>query len=399
VRILYFADIRFPLERANGIQTMETCYALAGREHAVQLVVRPDTHVPSRDPFDYYGLAPRTRLVVEYAPVSGPDLSRRIAYLAFAAGRAAGRTRADVVLTRDLAVASLLLRFARTVRPPLVYESHGYAPDVAAALPHLVSNAGSPSPSKLTRLARREAHVWQRAEGYVTITAGLSADLTARFGSRSALAVVPDGTRIDATSRGTRDATGDGRVVIGYAGHLYPWKGVDVLLEALAQMPEVRGIIVGGHEKEPDLARLKTLAGRLGIENRVTFTGWVPPRAVPQLLARADVLVLPNPASAISTRSTSPLKLFEYLAAGRAIVASDLPSIREVLRHEIDSLLVAPGDAAALASAIRRLSQDEAFRLGLSRRALESAADYTWERRAERLESLFHEVTSSAADR
>jgi glycosyltransferase involved in cell wall biosynthesis len=396
VRILYFADIRFPLERANGIQTMETCYALAGREHTVQLVVRPDTHVPAREPFEYYGLAPRTRLIVEYAPVSGPALTRRIGYLAFAAGRAAGRTRADLVLTRDLAVASLLLRLPRTVRPPLVYESHGYAPDLAAALPEMLSNAGAPRPSKLTRLALREAHVWQQAEGYVTITAGLSTDLTARFGSRRALAVVPDATRIDATSAQTRRPASDGRIVVGYAGHLYPWKGVDVLLEALAQVPGVRGVIVGGHEKEPDLARLKTLAGRLGIEHRVTFAGLVPPRAVPRLLADADVLVLPNPASVISTRSTSPLKLFEYLAAGRAIVASDLPSIREVLRHDVDSLLVTPGDAAALASGIRRLSQDEALRERLSRRAIESAADYTWERRAERLESLFHKVTSSS---
>jgi len=54
VRILYLADIRFPLERANGIQSMETCYALAGRGHDVTLVVRPDTHTPPRDPFAFY---------------------------------------------------------------------------------------------------------------------------------------------------------------------------------------------------------------------------------------------------------------------------------------------------------------------------------------------------------
>ena len=64
------------------------------------------------------------------------------------------------------------------------------------------------------------------------------------------------------------------------------------------------------------------------------------------------MLALPNPASAISTRFTSPLKLFEYMAAGPAIVASDLPSIREVLHDDVDALLVTPGDAAALAAAI-----------------------------------------------
>ncbi len=72
MRILYFADIRFPLERANGIQTMETCYALAGRGHSVQLVVRPDTQTPARDPFDYYGLTPRTGLTSNERRSAGP---------------------------------------------------------------------------------------------------------------------------------------------------------------------------------------------------------------------------------------------------------------------------------------------------------------------------------------
>ena len=110
MRILYFADIRFPLERANGIQTMETCHALAGRGHEVHLVVRPDTHTPARDPFAYYGLPRSARLIVEHAPVAGPQVARRIGYLTFAATRAVGAGRADIVMTRDLAVASLLLR-------------------------------------------------------------------------------------------------------------------------------------------------------------------------------------------------------------------------------------------------------------------------------------------------
>ena len=65
MNILYLSDIRFPLERANGIQTMETCHALAARGHYVQLVVRPDTCVPERNPFDFYGLAYTSRLVFD----------------------------------------------------------------------------------------------------------------------------------------------------------------------------------------------------------------------------------------------------------------------------------------------------------------------------------------------
>jgi glycosyltransferase involved in cell wall biosynthesis len=408
VRITYFADIRFPLERANGIQTMETCHALASRGHDVDLIVRPDTYSPARDPFAYYGATPAPRLRIERAPVSGPMAARRLGYLAFAAGRALGRGRADVLLTRDLGVASLLLGLRRSLRPPLVYESHGYAPDVAAALPDLVATATAPDARKLRRLARREARVWERAEGYVTITAGLAADLVRRLGPRSRLAVVPDGVRIavdaDAGSgaHGSEAASADQQPgesgptepVVAYAGHLYAWKGVDLLLEALALVPEAQGMVIGGHAAEPDLGRLQRLAERLGIADRVTFTGMVEPAQVLPLLRRARVLALPNPASAISTRFTSPLKLFEYMAAGRAIVASDLPSIREILHDGVDALLVAPGRADALAGAIRLLLGDPALAARLGSAASDGAPQYSWNRRAERLEMLLADVTS-----
>jgi glycosyltransferase involved in cell wall biosynthesis len=400
LRILYFADIRLPLERANGIQTMETCRALADRGHTVHLVVRPDTQSPARDPFEYYGMTPQARLIVERAAVTGPavpPMARRVGYLAFAAGRAMGAGRADIVMTRDLTVASLLLHLPG--HAPVVYESHGYAPDVAAALPRMVSTARPPRQAKLTRLAKREAQVWRQADGYVTITAGLAAELAGRFGPRANLAVVPDGARIagpvqspEARALGPEPRT---PTTIAYAGHLYAWKGVDLLLEAIAAVPDIRALIVGGHEKESDLSRLRALAARLGIDSRVTFTGPVLPSHVPSHLVRADILALPNPASAISTHATSPLKLFEYMAARRAIVASDLPSIREVLTNDVHALLVAPGDAGALAGAIRRLSEDPELRERLAAAAQAAVAEYSWSRRAERLEALFSTVVAS----
>jgi len=398
--ILYLADIRFPLERANGIQTMETCWALAARGHRVRLIVRPDTHVPRRDPFAYYGVPALPALAVEQAPLPTgalPALAARVGYMSFAAGRVMG-AGADVVMTRDLGLASLLLRVPG--RPPLVYESHGYAPDVAAALPQMLTTATVPSPAKLERLARRERRVWRGASGYVTITAGLAEELRRRFGARDRVAVIPDGVRLEREDQirpkpDTRDGVASGlsrTIVVGYAGHLYPWKGVDVLLHALAQAPEARGLIVGGHEREPDLERTRALAATLGLGDRVTFTGQVAPGEVPERLTEADLLVIPNTPSAISTHATSPLKLFEYMAAGRAIVASDLPSIREVLANDDTALLVTPGDAAALADAIRRLAGDPSLRARLGAAARRASAEYSWSRRAERLEALFRQV-------
>ncbi|MFL6278884.1 MAG: glycosyltransferase family 4 protein [Vicinamibacterales bacterium] len=393
VRITYFADVRFPLERANGIQTMETCHALATRGHSVDLIVRPDTHSPPRDPFTFYALTADARLRVERAPVAGPAAARRFGYLAFAVGRAIGRKRADVLVTRDLGVASAILELPLTLRPPLVYESHGYAPEVAAALPALVATATTPSARKLRRLARREAHVWRRADGYVTITAALRTELEGRFAGRTRTVVVPDGVRLQ--PRLPDRAPREGSAIVGYAGHLYTWKGVDVLLEALARLPATRGLIIGGHEAEPDLARTKSIADRLGLRDRVTFTGLVEPARVAELLTQADVLVLPNPASAISTRYTSPLKLFEYMAAGKPIVSSDLPSIREILRDGENALLVAPGNPSALASAIERLLNNPSLAARLAHAALEEVPNYSWQRRAERLEALFAETIAA----
>jgi glycosyltransferase involved in cell wall biosynthesis len=156
---------------------------------------------------------------------------------------------------------------------------------------------------------------------------------------------------------------------------------------------DARGLIIGGHEQEPDLARVKALAVELACASRVTFTGLIPPPAVAARLREANVLVLPNPASAISSEFTSPLKLFEYMAAGRPIVAADLPSIREVLTDERNALLVPPGNPTALTAAIVRLKDDRDLGLRLAAQAAEDVREYTWARRAERLEALFRTLT------
>jgi glycosyltransferase involved in cell wall biosynthesis len=303
-----------------------------------------------------------------------------------------GAARADVLFTRDLGVAALLARVPSGLRPPFVYESHGYAPEVAAELHNLVSTARPAGTRKLKRLEANEALVWREADGYVTITKALADLLNDRFGPRGNLEVAADGVRLDATRTVSAPAAPP---IVGYAGHLYAWKGVDVLLEALTRVPAVHGLIIGGHEQEPDLARARDRAQHLGLTSRVEFTGQVPPRAVAGLLERAGILVLPNLATAISTRFTSPLKMFEYMAAGRPIVASDLPAIREVLEHERNALLVPPGDGAALASGIQRLLDDPALAARLARTAFEDVGAFGWDRRAGLLERVLERARTT----
>ena len=388
MKIRYFADTRFPIERANGVQTMATCHALASRGHEVHLLVREPSDGGPRDPFAFYGWPAAPGLTIESVAALASPVGRRVQYF-LAALRRSAATSADVILTRDLGVASLILRLPRWKRPPVVYESHGITATVREAMSGLLGKpALKPSTSALARLDRRDRFVWRHADAYVTITRALADELTTRYGGRERVFVVPDGVRpIDAPPMPTAGAP-----TAGYAGHLYPWKGVDVFVRALALAPCVSGLIVGGHPGEADLARVTALVAELGLADRVSITGLVPPPDVATRLAAATMLVLPNPPSAISERYTSPLKLFEYLAMGRPIIASDLPAIREVLTDEQSALLAPPGDPQALATAMSRLASDArlAARLATASHAL--AADYTWSRRAERLELAIAEA-------
>jgi glycosyltransferase involved in cell wall biosynthesis len=240
----------------------------------------------------------------------------------------------------------------------------------------------------MRRLAANERRVWHGARGYVTITAALARELEERFGPRPTLAVVADGARFaPLVDPGLGPGASADAPVVGYAGHLYPWKGVDVLVGALAHLPGVGALVVGGLQVEPDLARVRALADQVA-PGRVRFTGQVDPPRVPGWLREADVLVLPNTPTRISAAYTSPLKLFEYMASGRPIVASDLPSLREILRPDANAVLVAPGDPEALARGIRRVLDDADFAATLARQAHQDLREYTWDKRAERLEAV-----------
>lgn len=382
--ILSFADTRFPIERANGVQTMATCAAIAARGHRITLLVRGDSAVPPRDPFQFYGVTPLPAFVIEaIGDAAGPSV--RMLWTGLRRSLTSG---ADVVYTRDLSLASLLARVPRRARPRLVYESHGIAPIWAAAMPALLGpTQPAPSPQKLARLDRREALVWRRADAYVTITQTLADDLVERYGARDRVFVVPDGAHPMPGQAAPHRASS--RICAAYAGHLYPWKGVDVFLQALAASPEVDGLVIGGHPGETDLSRVTELAKSLNLGTRLRITGLLPPHDVPAALAMADVFVLPNTATAISERYTSPLKLFEYLARGGAIIASDLPALREVLTHDATAYLVPPGDVNALAAALSRLAADAPLRSRLGQAAKDLSSQYTWERRAERLDLAF----------
>lgn len=166
-----------------------------------------------------------------------------------------------------------------------------------------------------------------------------------------------------------------------YAGSLYRGRGVEEILETARGMPDTAFLILGGPRSTAE-AHAQTASSSDLIN--VTFAGPIPSAQVPRHLRAADVLLAPYRADCedISGAHTiafaSPMKLFEYLAAGRPIVASNIGAIAEILTHESNALLVPPGDSAALAAAVTRVLQDPTLANELGAQALASVRNRTW---------------------
>ena len=391
-RVVIPADIRFPLERANGVQIVKTAAALAAGGTATTLLVRRSDPRPTAAILAQLGVTGDARLRVRRLSVlhrRGSYTLPRLSFLvqALALGLAA-LARDAVIYTRDLQLAELLLGQPFRTRRRLVYEAHAVESVMYGERAALYGTSEPALESKRARLARREGRVWRQAAAVVTTTAGIRETFQAAYGPRETTAVISNGCDL-APDRAFSGPSAERPARVVYAGQLYVWKGVDVLVDAVARVPDVRLVILGGLEGERDLSRIRQLVEARDLGARVEMAGTVPQARVAEELRRAAVVVVPFLRSAMTERHTSPIKLFEAMAAGRPIVCSDLPSSREIVRDGEHALLVPPGDAEALAAAIKRLAEDPALAERLARAAFDEAPRYSWERRAARLSELF----------
>ena len=176
-----------------------------------------------------------------------------------------------------------------------------------------------------------------------------------------------------------------------YIGQLYPWKGVDILIKALREIPDAVLTIVGGLSYEKDIYRLKKLAEETGMKSRVQFKGFVSHKYIRQYLMTADVGVIPLTDNVMSRYFTSPLKMFEYMSVGLPIAASDLPTIREVLTDHENAVLIKPGDSEDLARGIKKLLYDKELANKLAKKAYEDVGQYSWGMRAEKIIKVLDE--------
>jgi len=181
--------------------------------------------------------------------------------------------------------------------------------------------------------------------------------------------------------------------VIGFVGGFQPWHGIDLLIESFAivlkEFPKATLLLIGDGRARPLVDRK---IAELGVESRVIITGLVPKDRVAVLLATADVAVLPYP-TLPKELWFSPLKLYEYMAAGKAIVASRAGQIAEVIKHGYNGLLVEPGDVPELSTAIMWLlrNQEERDRLGRNARS-QAVERHSWDQYIQRLEEIYRSV-------
>lgn len=387
MKILYLANIRLPTEKAHGLQIMQNCEAFAEAGAEVRLWGARRVNTPElaaiSDVWAHYGVKrifSITRLpCIDLMPLV-PAYSRlaqaafylqQITYTVMAV-LAALFTQADVYYSRD----ALTIWGLSLVKPrrALAYEAHQLA----------VGRAG--------RWLQRQ--VVRCAGSIIAITPPLANDLAELAGivQDTKFLVAHDGIRRERfanmpTQAEARASLGwpSDAFIVGYVGRLQTLaadKGVGTLVEALQQVVGASLAIIGGPDDMAEALRQHWLALGLPAE-KFLYAGQVKPEEVPLCLSAFDVCAMPHPYTKQFANYTSPLKLFEYMASQRPIVASDLPGWADVIKHEDSALLVPPSDVNALAAAITRLQDDPAQREKLAAAAYERVmTHYTWEARA-----------------
>lgn len=377
-KIIYIANMRLPSERAHSVHVMEMCAALATTRPAKVFLVVPrrKTDVEAKNIHNYYGVSDIFPIIrrrsLDLFPYSW--IPRRFAYYIHAAFFAlsvwsyARRFPDAVILSRDL-LSAWLLSFRHTV----AFEVHDlpgknpFGQWMLRKLPYVIT----------TNQRKKER-------------------LISEFGiDPKKIYIAPNAVDVEKfihrykTMKTTAELEAIGwpqnRRVVLYAGSLFPWKGVSTLVRATKFLPpnmNTMTVIVGGNDDER--WRLREFIFQEGLDGLVKILPHQPHAEIPALLAEASVLVLPTSGKTqIGREDTSPIKAFEYLAAAKPIVASDVPSSHEVL-DETMAVFFRADDPEDCAKAITRaLSLDPVARDTMFAAQQTFICEHTWNARAQ----------------
>lgn len=342
------------------------CQAFANAGHDVTLFARPGETVGNV--FEFYGVTPNFEVVTTAARGS-----RRIREWTHAAltARKLNRRTFDLIYGRSLPA----LATAARGDTPFIYEAH--------------------QPASLT--GRVVEHVLFRRDNLVQcvfISESLRRAYLERFAQLRQVEtlVAHDATNVAPMKQQEANAEPKSeRLRVGYCGSFYPGRGIEIICALARHVPEFEFHMCGGSTDEVN--KCKALVS--GCRN-MKFQGFLPPAHTQAWQESMDVLVAPYQMSVPTVEWMSPLKVFEYMATGKAIIASDLPALREILEDGSNALLVPASDIRSWADALRRLS-DARLRTALGQHAVNDVREsYTWDLRAQAVLSVLP-VSATAA--
>ncbi len=370
MKIAVITNSRIPSLTANSIQAMKVCQALMQVGHDVRIFApREADPMSSADLARHYGL----RLVPSLEWLPSVKRLKRLDFI-FHAQRAAEKFQPDLIYTWLLqsSVVALWRKY------PAVMEAH--------------SDVGGLMGAWWLR------QFWKaRGQKWMTVTTRAlrkALERSAGFGfDNEAVIVAPNGVELERYENFPDPASArrklmlKNRLTIGFTGHIYPGRGADMLFDLARQMPGVNFLWVGG---TPELVtfwqkKLETVGAK-----NVMMTGFVEHERIPLYQAAAEILLMPYGRSIEASSGQdiaeviNPMKMFEYMASGRAIVSADLPVIREVL-HDRNAVFCEPGNVGAWKSAIESLLLDEKKRTALGLQARRDVERFTWEARERRI--------------
>lgn len=281
---------------------------------------------------------------------------------------------------------------AEVLKLPLILEVNAPLIDEKILLGYPVKGAQKVIAELTTRFVFRKCHL------ILTVSRILKKQLMRKWDiPESKIRVIPNAADREFFNLNGKFTNGD-KFIIGYVGTLQPWYGVENLLYSLPvvlkKIPQAVLHIVGDGLQRP---LLEDLAKRLGIDSHIKFFGYVSFKNIKNYLETFDIAVAPY-RPIVTGFYVSSLKIFEYMAAGKPIVASQIGQIGEILQHKYTALMVEPGDTEELAQAIIKLAQNSGLRKFLGQNARKLARkEYTWDKYAEKLENMYYTVLKSHA--
>jgi glycosyltransferase involved in cell wall biosynthesis len=384
MKIAYLSSATVPSSSANSLQVMKMCQAFGQEGHEVHLILPPTLETPSDDS-DGKLLPPAAgdiplpeSVIRQYGLASGftahrvkllPLLGRR--GLAWAEADEAARIAPDLAYTRGIDIAWAVSQHGF----PVMLEIHH--PPTGRLGPLYFRQILGRSNLRLTVISRAlEERLRQEYPALRSREILVAPDAVDTEQYRNLPAPTRARARLNLAAR---------RFTAGYFGSLVAGRGVELICAMAARFPESEFLMLGGNPEEVEAWKARTA----DVTN-LHWLGHLPNADIPLYQAACDVLLMPYQREVTirgkgnTAEIMSPMKLYEYMAAGRVILSSDLPALR-VMLNDANSILLPPDDSEAWADAFAKIRKNAARRKRIAARARADVRTFSWRSRVKRI--------------